>query len=216
MPDISDRKTTRRSLLESLKLSGPQPAEALAAPLGITTMAVRQHLYALRDEGLLRHDTRPGGRGRPAKIWCLTEAANRHFPDAHAELSVSLIELMRQTFGDDGMQKLLAARTADQIATYQALMDGATGLQERLERLAEIRTGEGYMAEAIPSDEGAWMLIERHCPICVAAASCTGICAAEMEVFRNVIGPGYAVTRTDHMLDGKPRCAYHITPERAG
>lgn len=216
MPDFPDRKTTRRALLESLKLSGPQPAEALAAPLGITTMAVRQHLYTLQDEGLVRHGTQPGGRGRPAKIWCLTEAANGYFPDAHAELSVSLIDLMRQTFGDDGMQKLLAARTADQIATYQAAMAGATRLQDRLEKLADIRTREGYMAETVQSEDGSWMLIERHCPICVAAASCTGICAAEMEVFRNVIGPGYAVSRIDHILDGKSRCTYHITPERDG
>ncbi len=38
------RSGTRRTLLDRLKRAGPQEARDLAAHLGITAMAVRQHL----------------------------------------------------------------------------------------------------------------------------------------------------------------------------
>lgn len=209
MNSPAGKKTTRRALLEALKTEGPATAEDLARPLGITPMAVRQHLYALAEEGLLDHVAEPGRVGRPAKLWRLTDAANRHFPDAHAELSVSLIELMRQTFGEAGLEKLIEARTREQIADYCARIGEVAGLGDRVTALAAIRSAEGYMAEAAPDGEN-WLLVERHCPICVAAAGCTGICASEKEVFRAVIGSGYDVDRTEHLLGGSHRCVYRF------
>ena len=80
---------TRRALLDALKRDGAAQAADLAASIGVSPMAVRQHLYALRDEGLVGYEEQARPRGRPAKLWRLTEAADRYFPDAHAELTVS-------------------------------------------------------------------------------------------------------------------------------
>src|ERR687895_627980 len=82
---------TRRRIVKLLKTEGPLDSAALAARLGVTRMAVRQHLYALEREKLVDAETRPGPIGRPAKHWRLTADADRLFPDAYAELSVSLI-----------------------------------------------------------------------------------------------------------------------------
>src|SRR3546814_17085422 len=70
-------------------------------------MAVRQHLYDLEAEGLVTHEAEARPVGRPAKLWRLTPAADRFFPDGHAELTVSLINSMKQTFGAEGLDKLL-------------------------------------------------------------------------------------------------------------
>ncbi|GAB4367653.1 MAG: hypothetical protein Kow00121_06140 [Elainellaceae cyanobacterium] len=48
------RERTRRAIVQLLKQEGRLDAETLAAHLGITAMAVRQHLYALQDEQLAR------------------------------------------------------------------------------------------------------------------------------------------------------------------
>lgn len=204
------RKTTRRHLLDALKTGGPQSADSLAAPLGITTMAVRQHLYSLEEQGLVASENVAGQVGRPKREWHLTEAADRYFPDAHAELSVSLISLMRDTFGEEGLNRVMEARKQQQISDYSNAMKGAGSVGDRLTILADIRSREGYMASAEPADDGSWILVERHCPVCIAASSCTGICSAELDVFRSVIGPGYAVEREQHMLSGEHRCAYRV------
>jgi predicted ArsR family transcriptional regulator len=77
--------------------------------------------------------------------------------------------------------------------------------------LAERRTLEGYLAEAVADGDG-WLLVEHHCPICVAATSCQGLCRSELEVFQRALGDDVHVRREQHLLSGDTRCAYRISP----
>jgi predicted ArsR family transcriptional regulator len=201
---------TRRAILELLKWHGPQDARTLAARLEVTAMAVRQHLYSLADDRLVTSDEEPRPMGRPAKLWRLTPAADELFPNAHAELTVSLVQSMRETFGERGVDRLIAARTKSQIAAYRSQVGDGGSLRERLEALAGLRTREGYMAEVREETGGAWLLIENHCPICAAARACTNLCAGELQVFQQVLGAGVTVERIDHILAGARRCAYRV------
>ena len=202
---------TRRTMIERLKQDGPQDAGTLAAGLGVSAMAVRQHLYALAAEKLVAFDEEARPVGRPAKLWRLTEAADRFFPDGHADLTLGLLDAMRETFGDGGMEKLLAARTAAQVAAYRERARPARTLKARLEALAQIRTEEGYMAAVVRDDDGdGYLLVENHCPICSAAKACQGLCASELAVFQAVVGDEATVEREDHILAGARRCAYRV------
>ena len=202
---------TRRGLMERLKQDGAQDAGALAAALGVSAMAVRQHLYALEGEDLVtfEEEARPGGR--PAQQLRQTPAADRFFPDGHAELTLNLLAALREAFGEAGMEKLLAARTEEQIAAYRRRVKASDPLKARLEALAKIRTEEGYMAAVRGNDRDGFLLVENHCPVCAAARACQGLCASELEVFRRVLGPRVAVERSDHILAGARRCAYRVT-----
>jgi len=202
---------TRRNILEILKRDGPSDAAAMAELLGITAMAVRQHLYALVNEGLVDATSEPSGVGRPVKKWHLTEAADQFFPQGYAELTAGLMGALRDVFGAQGLDRIIEARTREQISAYRARMAKADTLDARLQVLAEIRNEEGYMAEARPYADGGYLLVENHCPICVAAASCTGLCASELDLFRAVLGDDVAVERTEHILAGARRCAYRVT-----
>jgi predicted ArsR family transcriptional regulator len=57
------------------------------------------------------------------------------------------------------------------------------------------------------------VLVENHCPICVAAKTCQGYCRAELDTFRAVLGPDAKVERTEHIVQGDRRCAYRVSPE---
>lgn len=201
---------TRRAVLERLKLSGPQTAQSVADALEVTAMAVRQHLYGLEAEGLVRWSAPVTSRGRPAKYWALTGAADRLFPDAHQDFAVELIASLRETLGEDGFARVLEHRGAAQAARYGAAMPA--GLGEKVAALAAIRTQEGYMAHAEADGDGGYVLAENHCPVCAAARACSGICANELAVFRAVLGNGVTVERTDHILAGARRCAYRVRP----
>ncbi len=203
---------TRRRILELLKWDGPQDARALAARLGVSAMAVRQHLYALADEKLVASEEESRPIGRPAKLWRLTPAANEMFPNAHAELTLSLIQSVRGAFGEPGIDRLIAVRTREQVAAYRAQLPRRASLRRRLEALAKLRSCEGYMAEVKRDADGELLLIENHCPICVAAAACTNLCAGELSAFQQVLGAGVRVQRIDHILAGARRCAYRVTP----
>jgi predicted ArsR family transcriptional regulator len=212
---IPAEKRSRRILIDSLKQDGPQDAASLARRLGVSAMAVRQHLYDLEAEGLVTHETeaRPPGHkaiGRPAKLWRLTPAADRFFPDGHAEFTVGLINSMKQAFGATGLDKLLKVRAREQVASYKARLDQQSSLPKKLQALAEMRTDEGYMAE-VSKANGGYLLVENHCPVCSAAAACTSLCRLELEVFQKALGREHDVKRIDHILAGARRCAYLVT-----
>ncbi len=201
---------SRRALVNLLKQDGPQDAASMAERLGVTAMAVRQHLYTLQEEGLVGHQTQARPVGRPAKLWHLTEAADALFPDAHAELAVSLLSTLREAVGETGLEKILSARARVMIASYGHKLFRRRGLKGRIEGLAAIRSEEGYMASAERDANGIWWLMENHCPICSAARECQGLCAIEQQVFQAVLGDSVTVERTEHILKGARRCAYRI------
>ncbi len=45
-----------------------------------------------------------------------------------------------------------------------------------------------------------------------AAKACQGLCAVELAMFREVLGPGWMIERVDHLLAGARRCAYRMRP----
>src|SRR5438270_2824597 len=192
-----------------LKTRGPQTAADLGTAAGVTGEAARQQLVRLAADGLVVATAEPRGVGRPAQVWGLTEAGNARFPDAHAELTAQLIRSIRTELGEAVLDRLIEARSAESRAAYAAALEGAGDLGERVARLAEARTREGYMAEC-RAEGGGYVLVENHCPICVAATECQGFCRAELDTFRAVLGRDTSVERTEHIVQGDRRCAYRI------
>ena len=205
---------TRRAIVQLLKTEGALDSVSLGRRLKLTPMAVRQHLYALQQEKLVTAEVRPVPRGRPAKYWSLTPDAARLFPDAYAELSVALLTAVEDTFGPSGMRRLLGTRLTHQQADYASKIPASLPLEKKLQRLAKVRTEEGYMAEVRRERPGTFLLVENHCPICAAATACQGFCMSELDLFRSVLGPGIQVERTEHIVGGDRRCAYRITDQR--
>ena len=209
-------RKTRRAIIKILKTQGPLDSAQIANQLGLTSMAVRQHLYALQNEAHVEAEERPVPIGRPAKHWRLTREADQFFPEAYAELSVALIDALRDTFGEEGLEQVLVSRCARQRKDYAKRIKPTDSLEKKLKELARVRTEEGYMAEVRRDKNGSYLLIENHCPICAAANSCQGFCSTELDLFRSVLGQGIDVEREEHIVSGDRRCAYRVTPRAGG
>src|SRR6266700_224271 len=109
----SQATSGRAAVRELLKREGPISADSAAERLGITAMAVRQHLYALEAEGQAGNTEQSRPRGRPVKLWRATVAADSHFADTHSALASDLIQQVKKTFGEEGLDRLLKLRNAD-------------------------------------------------------------------------------------------------------
>jgi len=204
--------TGRAAVLDLIKRAGPISADAAARRLGITAMAVRQHLAALEQAGEAAFAQEPRPRGRPVRLWRATDAAAARFADGHSALAADLIVQMKKAFGEEGMARILKLRNAELEKSYRARTDKAGTLKARLEALARIRSAEGYMAEVRRDGEtGDFLFIENHCPICAAARLCTGLCREELALFHRVLGKDIKVERLSHILAGAGRCAYRVT-----
>ncbi len=210
MPLSGPLTPSKRRIVDALKrraLTGPE----LADRFGLTPEAVRQHLVELADHGLVRSSPRAAaGAGRPPVEWSMTDLAIDLFPDRHADLTVSLIDSIRSTVGEEGLEAIMAARTAQQVDDYRARL---ADVADPLDALAGVRSDEGYMAEVVDADDGRGrLLIEHHCPVCDAARACQGLCRSELELFRTVLGSTVTVTREQHLLSGDERCVYRVQP----
>src|SRR5262249_16643985 len=128
---------------------------------------------------------------------------------------------IRSELGAKALDSVIAAREAEQYRRYRAAVGTAANVSEKLQRLAQERTREGYMAEIREEADGSLLLIEHHCPICTAATACLGFCRSELQLFRTILGPDANVERVQHLISGdgletgERRCTYKIeTPDK--
>ncbi len=207
----SAHASTADRILFFIKSQGSASTTRLAQLLETSAEAARQQVQKLVAAGWIEgRQEAASGVGRPRQNWVLTDAGNRRFPDAHAQLTAQLLGSVRQIFGAEGLDRLISQREAESRVVYQQTCTGKT-VAQRLEQLAAIRSAEGYMARVEP-DGKEWMLIEDHCPICVAARTCQGFCRSELQLFQEIVGPEAQVSREQHLLSGATRCAYRIVP----
>ena len=158
----------------------------------------------------MREERRSAGRGRPAVYWHLTDKAQARFPDTHAALTVDILRSISEVLGPEALDRIIAEREGVTLEKYRTAMSGCSDTRDRLEKLAEMRSAEGYMAQVEVDDDGTLRLVENHCPICAAASFCQGFCRAEKAVFQNVLGPNVRIERDEHIVGGGRRCTYLV------
>lgn len=107
---------TRRAIIDLLKQRGGMDVLKLASEFTLSGMAIRKQLNALEEEGIVTSIEEARPMGRPAKLWVLTPEANQFFPSGYSELSISLIDSMKEAFGPSGLDKLLDVRNKKNAA----------------------------------------------------------------------------------------------------
>lgn len=210
---------SRARILAILKAQGPRSAAQLAEQLGVTPMAVRQHLLAMASEGLVAYAAPPGKVGRPTKLWRLTRLAEDAppqtapgFADGHAQLVAELLACLEP----EALAAALALREKRLGKLYGKGLGKKTPLRARLERLAKARSAEGYMAEVAVSADGWYLLVQNHCPIRAAACACPDLCTGELRAFEKALGKDVTLERREHRLSGDRRCSVAVKRKAKG
>ena len=207
----SNSINSRQKLLLILKKEGPKSSKNLAKELGLSIMAVSLHLRSMHKQDEINFKVEFQSRGRPIKIWHLTEKTNHCFPNSYSEFSLGLISAINETFGDKAMGRLLDILSKNNINKYEKSLHNTT-LEEQLHELAAVRTEDGYMAHAEKTEgENEFLFIENNCPIKDAAQACSAICKKELEIFNATLGKAIKAERLEHILQGARRCVYKIT-----
>ena len=183
------RDLVARAILEN----GPATAVALAARLKITPAGVRRHLDTLVDQGVLAArepfqsslDSR--GRGRPSKVFVMTDIGREKFEHTYDDLAVSALRFMSST-GSNSLVKEFAKNRAQEITKRAAqILANKKNLSEKSEALANFLTEEGFAANNHSQGIGE-ELCQNHCPIAHVAAQFPELCEAETEAFSELLG----------------------------
>jgi predicted ArsR family transcriptional regulator len=179
-----------RSLLDG----GPATATELAGRLGHSPTVVRRHLDALMTQGIVRaDDQRPfgptpvRGRGRPARIFSLTDEGSHAFDVDYDDLAVSALAFLDRTYGEEAVLAFARERAQTLVARHGASVARADDGEARLTLLASGLAEDGYAATTVETDAGP-QLCQHHCPVRHAAARFPQLCEAETEAFEQLLG----------------------------
>ncbi|GAB3085128.1 helix-turn-helix transcriptional regulator [Nocardioides zeae] len=187
--DDSDAPTRAR-VVRSILEAGPSTAAQLADRLDLTPAAVRRHLDQLVDDGSVEvRQQRPGGsrgRGRPARVFHLTDTGRQQFDQQYDDLAVQALRFLAETQGDDAVLDFARRRVAFIGRDFGAVSAAHPDLSPA-EVLARVLTEEGYAASVRASPVGD-QLCQQHCPISHVAAEFPQLCEAETEAISEVLG----------------------------
>jgi len=207
-PALAELPPTRRALLIELRKRGEARAEELAAALGVTVSAIRQHLQGLAAADLVVHRSEQPGPGRPRHVYRLGAAAEALFPRAYGELTVELLDYI----GDEDREMVARAferRRAARVERVRARLEGRD-FDARVAEVAAVLDEDGYLAECQPlEDGGGWRLLEHNCAIRAVAERFGHACGSEIAFLREVL-PDAEVTRVAHILSGSHACVYEV------
>jgi predicted ArsR family transcriptional regulator len=215
---------TRHSVARLLLEDGPITAASVAEALGLSPAAVRRHLDALLagGEAYTRDAPRFGhrGRGRPAKLFLLTEAGRARFGHAYDNLAIAAIRFLAETGGDDAVRTFAKRRAFSLVGRYRSVVTAKNSPAERAKALAAALTREGYAASArqvgtgeqqggrSPGAEQALQLCQHHCPVAHVAAEFPELCEVETAAFAEVLG--IHVQRLATIARGDAACTTHV------
>ncbi len=197
---------------------GPATAADLARGLGLSGAVVRRHLDSLVEQGLVSASSKPPfgptpqrGRGRPARVFALTDRGSHAFDLAYDDLALGALRFLaeaesdtapdrrtgpdnhRTATGEDEPRGDKVAQFARQRADVWAQrhredLDALPNISERVDALVEVLTEEGYAATSVPGDAHAIQICQHHCPISHVAEQFPQLCEAETLAFEQLLG----------------------------
>jgi predicted ArsR family transcriptional regulator len=205
-----DDAPTRTRVTQTILENGPSTAADLADQLGLTPAAVRRHLDQLLADGVLeardQRVTGQRGRGRPAKVFAITDAGRDGFAHAYDELAAGALRYLAQTGGDDAVKAFAKHRLVDLEERYRPLLAQVDPAQ-RPRMLAQVLTNDGFAASVSTTPAGAQMC-QHHCPVAHVAEEFPQMCEAETEMFARLLGTH--VQRLATIAHGDGVCTTHL------
>jgi predicted ArsR family transcriptional regulator len=233
----AERGTRARVARLILEL-GPSTASVIGGRLGLTPAAIRRHLDNLLAEGLI--ETRSArtyasrGRGRPARLFAITDAGRSAFEHTYDDLASSALRFLAAEAGPAAVEKFARHQVSELERRYGAVLAGvAPG--ERVRALADALSADGYAAsasaapaptpapapagaaagatamagEAAAALAGGEQLCQHHCPVAHVAEEFPQLCEAETEAFSRLLGR--PVQRLATIAHGDGICTTHVT-----
>jgi predicted ArsR family transcriptional regulator len=233
IPGIAGERSTRGQVARLLLELGPSTAATIGGRLGLTPAAIRRHLDNLIADGMIETRTARTygnrGRGRPAKVFVITDAGRSAFEHAYDDLATSALRFLERTYGPQAVAEFARQQVAETERRYLPVVAQAGDLRTRVQALTDALSADGYAAAAGPAPaintapataeagiaRGADVvgngeqICQHHCPVAHVAAEFPQLCEAETEAFGRLLGT--PVRRLATIAHGDGICTTHVT-----
>ena len=207
--DLPTRDAIARLILEH----GPATAATLSQALALTPAGIRRHLDLLVADGILEarepRSSSARGRGRPSKVFLMTDAGREKFEHTYDDLAVSALNFMASHSGEQLVAAFAQSRADDIEAKANEYIEQnkTSRKNDKVALLAEFLTDQGYAASVEDRGMGE-EICQHHCPIAHVASAYPQLCEAETQAFSRLLGTH--VQRLATIAHGDGVCTTYI------
>lgn len=201
-------KEPKTKLLELIKSKGELSIDEAILHLGLAKTTVRQHLLLLEKQNLIQSKTSRAARGRPQRVYQLTQQASVLFPSQESalltELLSKLIEGGQQSWVNNFFTDYWNKRTKKfkkRLETKGELSTKATQTA-----LLEFLKDEGFMPEIIKKKDGSITVRECNCPFSETIKVTRLPCQLEAIFLEQTLNA--RLERTSYIPAGATTCTY--------
>jgi predicted ArsR family transcriptional regulator len=186
--------------------------DELALAIGVTRTAVRQHLAALSQEGLVA----PGGQratgGRPQQLFVLTPQGREAFPRRYSWFAQLLIEAMAKEHGASGLRIRLGRIASAVVAQLRQRAPEKDSRQQKVAKVSKLMDELGYDARTGKDIAGAPTIEADNCVFHELAMNNPEICQFDLSLLSGLTGS--KVELDECMARGGHVCRFRFTPPR--
>ena len=206
MKEINDAS---KQILYLLKKSETRlTIDDLCKSLHVTPMAVHRPLAALMDQGLVLSELlRQAKRGRPLRVYKLTDNAEEYFPKNYGRLLMEFLEDLGAREGSGRIRKFFEGRFRRSANSNRDKMKGKD-LAGRVASLCQILNQSDYMVESEQIGNNRFVIRLLNCPISKVAREYPQACSCEKQYLSDLLHA--KVERDHHIINGQTYCSYIV------
>ncbi|MGH2607424.1 MAG: helix-turn-helix transcriptional regulator [Anaerolineales bacterium] len=197
---------TRETILRTLRARGKCTVKELAEAAGVSPVSVRHHLTHVQAEGLVAAEEVRHGVGRPRLLYSLTETGQELFPSRYLHFANRLVEQMKGSLPEDKVAAMFSGVASAMAAGVAQELDGLPW-QDRLRRLGEILSSEGFEAQVEQRDDQV-VIRERSCPYFQIGQRHREVCTIDQGIIARALS--VPVERVSCLLDGDMNCTFTV------
>ncbi|MDK8890367.1 helix-turn-helix transcriptional regulator [Corynebacterium macclintockiae] len=197
---------TRHRILLHVLRHGPVSASDISEEFGLSAAGVRRHLDNIVSDGLAEVEEAPrsGQRGRPAKLFRLTDAGRAKFGHDYDNLALLALRALRSAGGEAAVEDFAAQRVQNLL---EDVPESDSDVAAKAKAIADALSDRGYAATVDPAGGGV-QICRHHCPIQDVAHEFPELCAAEHRVVAELLGQHTQPLAT--IADGNGVCTTFI------
>ncbi len=222
--------TTRQRVLQLVVEEGPISAAALGRELTLTAAAVRRHLDAMTEQGILEVKnvtTRRRGAGRPSRRYVVSEHGQRSLGDDYLGLVQTALSMLESASAPTAGDPLVAESTpgaarglareyfAGFERRWERQLAGVSDLDARTDKLSQLFAEDGFagFTRLVGRDNPllamqSTQLCQGHCPIREIAAAHPVFCEEETDMISRLLDVD--VRRLSTQAAGAHVCTTHV------
>ncbi|MGZ3794577.1 MAG: helix-turn-helix transcriptional regulator [Bdellovibrio sp.] len=163
--------------------------DELAAHLGITKTATKEHILKLESRAFIGFVDSKGAVGRPRRRYLLSEEGHDAFPKQYSWLSNVLLELLAEEMGEEGVSRLMESLAHSVAKSMEAKFKNASSSVELLATINKVMNELGYQTVLKQSDLRKGAILEAtNCVYHSVAKKHPELCSFDVQFLENVSG----------------------------